>query len=159
MKRLSVCLTRQYRCLVGNTARFGRIDQVTQFERTLAAGWPRQLSEIMEGLQYSLTTKGKAAVVYRGYRYRVKKTVDTTVYWQCLEPGCLGRLKTNALGVTPGGQHTHSPFHGKSMRPPCRPYGMRLGKHAQNNTRLSSKHSDGVPRIRDYRILGDYRLK
>lgn len=88
----------------------------------------------MEGLQYSLTTKGKAAVVYRGYRYRVKKTVDTTVYWQCLEPGCLGRLKTNTLGVTPGGQHTHPPFCGKSMRPPCRSYVMRLGKHAQRNT-------------------------
>jgi hypothetical protein len=79
----------------------------------------------MEGLQYSVTTKGKAAVIYRGYRYRVKKSVDTTVYWQCLEPGCLGRLKTNALGVTPGGQHTHPPFCGKSMR---------LGKHAQYST-------------------------
>ena len=88
--------------------------------RSLPPG--RQLSAVMEGLQYSVTTKGKAAVIYRGYRYRVKKSVDTTVYWQCLEPGCLGRLKTNALGVTPGGQHTHPPFCGKSMR---------LGKHAQ----------------------------
>jgi hypothetical protein len=85
----------------------------------------------MEGLQYSVTTKGKAAVVYQGYKYRVKKSVDTTVYWQCLEPGCLGRLKTNALGVTPGGQHTHPPFTGRSMRPPRRALAMRLGKHAQ----------------------------
>lgn len=91
----------------------------------------RQLSEVMEGLQYSVTTKGKAAVVYQGYKYRVKKSVDTTVYWQCLEPGCLGRLKTNAVGVTAGGQHTHPPFSGRSMRPPLRAFALRLGKHAQ----------------------------
>jgi hypothetical protein len=88
----------------------------------------------MEGLQYSVTTKGKAAVVYLGYKYRVKKSVGTTVYWQCLEPGCLGRLKTNAIGVTPGGQHTHPPFCGRSMRPPGPAFAMRLGKHAQRST-------------------------
>lgn len=91
----------------------------------------RQLSAVMEGLQNSVTTKGKAAVIYEGYRYRVKKNVDTTTYWQCLEPGCLGRLKTNALGVTPGGLHTHPPFCGKSMR---------LGKHAQYSTPLFVKN-------------------
>lgn len=112
--------------------------------RSLPLG--RQLSAVMEGLQYSVTTKGKAAVIYRGYRYRVKKSVDTTVYWQCLEPGCLGRLKTNALGVTPGGQHTHPPFCGKSMR---------LGKHAQYSTTFRQKLADDrmVFRLQEVKFL------
>ena len=60
------------------------------------------------------TLKGKDAISFEGYRYRLDKQAanGTAVYFRCLTDGCSGRMKTdneyNSIIVTKG-IHNHPP--------------------------------------------------
>lgn len=58
---------------------------------------------------YFRTEKGKDAVTFRGYCYRLDRVDTDGVYWQCLQDSCRRRIKTDSRRANPAvlTEHNH----------------------------------------------------
>lgn len=55
------------------------------------------------------TQRGAKKLLHEGYQYTVNNRRGTTVYWQCEDRACTGRLVEKTDGLRRTKEHNHAP--------------------------------------------------